>query len=575
MHSAKYIQVILPLKLGWNPIYSVQEEVSEGDRLLVSLMGRQYCGVAYKLDVIPDIAPSRIRSVEKVLPIPPVTGEEIRLWEFLSSYYMCSIGEVYKCAYPGLKIKSELTAQRSRERSADGQARQSAALAASLEARLGRLETRIARRQEALELRKNSTRTSAGVSEKLAAELSALMQEAGLVREKLAALKEQAAADSAFAASVSSPVKRQARARAASVQQKPLFLHSTDRTERYVSEVRAQLSEGRSSLILVPEIALGDTMQERLKAEFGDRLRIFNSQYTPVRRRKVMDDVRDASLPEVILGTRSSLFLPFNKLGLVIVDEEQDPMYKQTDPAPRFNARDTAVVLAGIHGAKVILGSGCPSLETLENCLSGKYALEEGPLAPACVEIIDLSSERHKRGVRDLFSYKLIDAIRETRGTVRIIRCWEQQDVIAASLSELFPDRKIDILTAQEARLLREPAELTAILQADAFFSLTDFRADERALQTFSAFRTARMLIQTTRAQHPVFSILASAALPLQLLDERRSFDLPPFTREVQTIGPQPQSFFFPKDSALAARKQALLQSLPEDTVYDVDPIRN
>ena len=170
-------------------------------------------------------------------------------------------------------------------------------------------------------------------------------------------------------------------------------------------------------LYLVPEIALGRQLEYRLEDTFKDMLMVFHSGESAARRTEVAARTRDSRY--IVLGTRSAIFLPHNNLGLIIVDEEHDSSYKQDSPAPRYNGRDTAVMLGAIHSCPVLLGSATPSLESLYNCITGKYSLIELPQrfhgAPdAEVEIIDTVAERKKNGMRGSFSLKLIFKIKET-----------------------------------------------------------------------------------------------------------------------------------------------------------------
>ena len=131
----------------------------------------------------------------------------------------------------------------------------------------------------------------------------------------------------------------------------------------------------RSVLYLLPEIALTTQITVRLKRVFGNRLGIYHSKFPDAERVEIWQKQLSDSPYDIILGVRSSVFLPFSKLGLIIVDEEHENTYKQQDPAPRYNARNAAIVLAGMTGAKVLLGTATPSIETWYNATTGKYGL--------------------------------------------------------------------------------------------------------------------------------------------------------------------------------------------------------
>jgi primosomal protein N' (replication factor Y) len=151
---------------------------------------------------------------------------------------------------------------------------------------------------------------------------------------------------------------------------------SSGKTEIYIHLIQEQLDSGRQVLYMLPEISLTTQIIERLRKHFGDRIGVYHSRLTPASRRNVWKRVKEGSLGAV-LGVRSSLFLPFRDLGLIIVDEEHDSSYKQYDPAPRYHARDAAMMLARVHGAVTLLGSATPSIESWYNATTGKYGLVE------------------------------------------------------------------------------------------------------------------------------------------------------------------------------------------------------
>ena len=190
------------------------------------------------------------------------------------------------------------------------------------------------------------------------------------------------------------------------------------KTEIYMHLAAEQLQRGRSTLYLVPEIALSKQLEERLRKVFGDKLQVFHSGETIPHRQKVMQTVAGGEA-QVVLGTRSSVFLPFGNLGLVIVDEEHDHSYKQTEPAPRYNGRDAAVMLASIKRAGVLLGSATPSFEAIYNVRAGKY--DEVHLTEKYhgskdtkVSIIDVTQARRHREMKGSFSQELINEMRRT-----------------------------------------------------------------------------------------------------------------------------------------------------------------
>ena len=162
-------------------------------------------------------------------------------------------------------------------------------------------------------------------------------------------------------------------------EQKPVLLHgvtSSGKTEIYIRLIQKTLSENKTVLYLLPEIALTSQIINRLKSYFGELIGVYHSKYSKSERAEVYLSVLNKKL-KIVLGARSSIFLPFTDLGLIIVDEEYDSSYKQTDPAPRYNARDTAVVLSKIHNADIVPGTATPSVESYYNTKIGKYNLVE------------------------------------------------------------------------------------------------------------------------------------------------------------------------------------------------------
>ena len=533
-----YIQVLLPVKLRWIPTYASPIPLEPGRRVCVELGKHRYDGVVLRALERPDLPPERIQDIVAVQDeLPAVTAEELRFWGFLADYYLCTLGEVYKAAYPLLKLRSEQTA---------------ADILARLRERLAKKEAQLAGRH----------------SERVLARLTA---ERDALREEIAGYED-------------SPVKPANDDKVSRNDCKPLVLTDLDRRAAYLPALRETLAAGGQALVLTPEIAFCDRLEALLAPEFGAQLQVFHSGRTPVQRRAAAERLRRGA-PALILGTRSALFLPFRNLGLVIVDEEQDPAYKQSDPAPRYHARDAAIALAGIHGARVLLGAAVPSLETLLNVRVGKYVLRHSPtpiprhsptpIGESPAEVIDLAAERRKNGLVGTFSRKLIEAIHHTEGPVLLIRGWEKPEPLQEEISTLFPERGIRVCTLNALKREGAPeVALLAVLQADALVSRDDFRADERAAQllgTLAQF-APHVIIQTT-----VPARFDASRSTEDLLEERRQFGFPPYTRLVeirrQGSGEVLARHFLARDRELAARKAALLADLTPGTYPDVDPV--
>ena len=196
---------------------------------------------------------------------------------------------------------------------------------------------------------------------------------------------------------------------------------SSGKTSIYMHLINDVLKLGKQVLYLVPEIALTTQLTQRLQRVFGERLLIYHSKFSDNERVDIWKKLLTTSEPCVIIGVRSSVFLPYSNLGLVIVDEEHDTSYKQQDPAPRYNGRDTAIMLAHMHGAKTVLGSATPAIDTYYKALNGRYGLVELNTRYADIElpqvhIIDLKKAWKKHEMNGMFSQELIDECRKALG---------------------------------------------------------------------------------------------------------------------------------------------------------------
>lgn len=202
---------------------------------------------------------------------------------------------------------------------------------------------------------------------------------------------------------------------------------SSGKTELYIHLIDEQLRAGRQVLYLLPEIALTTQLVQRLQRYFGAAVSVYHSRFNSNERVEVWKQVlhfdqTDQQTPfprkgQLVLGARSSIFLPFSRLGLVIVDEEHDPSYKQQDPAPRYNGRDAAIVLAAGHGGKVLLGSATPSLESYTNARQGRYGLINlherfGGIRMPEISVADIADASRKKLMKAHFTPELLDAVR-------------------------------------------------------------------------------------------------------------------------------------------------------------------
>lgn len=499
-----FIQVILPLRLEWEPFYYQEIELSEsagdasglfpvtstgsvterdkeqvrvGDRVRVNFAGKEYVGVVSMADAGKQAEEMGI--VDKVKPIlgmaeglEPVTKEEIELWRQIAEYYLCTVGEVYKAAYPAQKVEKEVVQARQEALKVEREEKNRTKIADKIK----RLEERAEKKAElAAKARKSESR------ERYLAEKEMLEGEIGLlVRELTSTVGElcrTTGSVTGYGDSVTyhqdeepiggsiietsegtekeislSAAQEEAYSKIKEIfaKGKPALLHGvtgSGKTEIYLKLAQETLAMGKNVLYLVPEIALSRQLEDRISETFPELL-VFHSGETMSRKREVATVLRHAGEPAegkgyVVLGTRSAIFLPHKNLGLVIVDEEHDTSYKQDSPVPRYNGRETAIMMAKIFGANVILGSATPSLESLYNCSVGRYGLVTlnkrfYDAADSDIEIIDTIAERRKNGMIGNFSRKLIEHIgkclgehrqvlilRERRAYSPIVQCQE------------------------------------------------------------------------------------------------------------------------------------------------------
>lgn len=191
---------------------------------------------------------------------------------------------------------------------------------------------------------------------------------------------------------------------------------SSGKTEVYIQLIRETLAQGKQVLYLVPEIALTTQLTTRLARVFGKQMGVYHSKFPDAERVELWKHQLSPEAYPLILGVRSSLFLPFKNLGLIIVDEEHETSYKQVDPAPRYNARDTAILMAAQQHAKVLLGTATPSLETYYNATNGKYGLVEmlhrfGDVLLPEIRVEDVKELKRKKLMKTPFSPNLTDAV--------------------------------------------------------------------------------------------------------------------------------------------------------------------
>jgi len=326
-----------------------------GSRVIVPLMRKEMRGIVLR-EHTEEMTPDFAAKVKPILSVsesaPVVSAEQLRLWQWMSGYYMCTLGEVMAAALPaGLDNRLLNPPKRRRARAASY---------------TGAIEPK---------------HPLSPAQQKSIVEIESFWQKGKSI----------------------------------------VLLHgvtSSGKTDIYIHLIEAELKAGRNVLYLVPEIALTTQLTSRLQLIFGDKLTVYHSRFTDAER----EDLYKASgrqEPHVVIGARSAVFLPIPQIGLVIVDEEHESSYKQADPAPRYHARATAIMLAQIHGAKVLLGTATPSLESYYLAQQGVYGLVSlterfGGVELPDIKLIDLKRQYERKEMYGHFSDPLVARIRET-----------------------------------------------------------------------------------------------------------------------------------------------------------------
>ena len=584
MPSKRYIQVILPLKLDWMPWYYTDiETVAVGDRVALAFAGRHYSGVVASVSDTPGIEPDRILPIGRMEDgLERITAQEIELWKFIADYYMCTIGEVFKMAYPMQRIEKEQTALRIQQRQ-QARAQRSREKA---EAQIARLQARLDKCLTQLQSRHNET-----VTARLEASRTALEKSLGELRAQLSATSVDTA-DSRPACQPSNPGPDWPQAGKLGEMMesgKTVLAVSAGQSGLWLPLVREQLGIGRSVLVLEPEIGAARGLFGEFEDEFGERLLLYHSSVSAASRRDVSNRLRSDHRPYLVIGTRSALLLPYKSLGLIVLLNEHDPSYKQ-DITPRFLGRDLAAVLARIHSARLLLCSATPSLESIANVLSGKYLMFQDSTPSLCLpaEIIDTAAEKRKNGMVGNFSRRLMAMMAQTLGRgekVLLLRTWGDVHFLRDEVAPLFPEQSVSCLgdedynadaqiilgtMFQSKSLPLSRIGLVAVMLCDNLFARTDFRADERALQILRQLQLRRsaespalietvemtgqkaslpksapqrsVVIQTSRSSHPVYQMLSGRKafsydeVVKLLMQERRELGLPPYRRIVDIL---------------------------------------
>ena len=369
--------------------------VGIGDAVVVQFgSSRYYTGIVWSISAQRPEYPRIKPILKRLYSTPLVTDEAQRLWEWIAEYYMCTIGEVMRVALPALAKPSATTLTELDERSIEPPTETFVALAEELRteealaAYVTKHQRKAPRRTEtmdriaALAMERNSA--DGFVPRRLVDAETVHITD--LKRRGLIELREAPVEATHDKKDFLLPTLSEAQQRALETiddshrNNKVALLHGvtgSGKTEIYIHLIANTLAEGRDALVLVPEIVITSQLVERLERIFEGRTTTYHSRLTPLRRGETFLRLASSAGGELIVGVRSAIFLPMKRPGLIVVDEEHDANYKQTDPSPRYNARDMAVVMSRIYGAKVVLGSATPSLESLYNATTGKYAYIE------------------------------------------------------------------------------------------------------------------------------------------------------------------------------------------------------
>lgn len=466
-----YADVILPVPLQDHYTYSVPAELSDlcrpGMRALVTFgQTKTYAALIVRLhDDAPRLDADKVKPLLSLLDAGPVVlPHQLKLWRWIASYYMSPLGEVMKAALPsGLKADTTFRPRTETCVALGVKFRTPQALATAQE---------MLRRSPRLSAVFLTYLQLAGLSVAGADDGAAdVLRPKEVTREELmneahcVAAHVRRLVDQGFLATferevgginqlpVSHPenmkpltepqLKAKAEIEQWWQQKNVVLLHgvtSSGKTEIYIHLIAEAIAQGRQVLYLLPEIALTVQMTERLRRVFGQRLAIYHSRYSDAERVEIWHRQLSAHPYDVILGARSAVFLPFQRLGLVIVDEEHENSFKQYDPAPRYHARSTAIVLAQQFGAKTLLGTATPSTESYYNAQTGKYGLVrlstrfKGVSLPT-VEVVDIKDLRHRKMMQGPFSPRLLGAMREALESGRQVILFQNRRGFAPTVS--------------------------------------------------------------------------------------------------------------------------------------------
>lgn len=450
-----YANIILPLPLDGYFTYSVPDalasRVQNGTRVTVPFgKSKIYVGIVaeYPVDVpkpakeIGQQGKKKIvyKNIAEVLDDNPILlPQQLKLWKWIADYYMSPIGDVYKAALPsGLKVEDGFRPRtelfiRLADKYRDEQTL--TLLISSMKRAVKQLDVlmtylrltgvdniehllpetglREVTREELMNESHASIAVIRSLQEKMI--LVTYEKEVGRLNHNIAPHPEKIKPLNEAQTEAYNHILVQMMGHSVTL------LHgvtSSGKTEIYIHLIQKAINEHKQVLYLLPEIALTVQITERLKAVFGNRLGIYHSKYSDAERVEIWQKQLSSNPYDVILGARSAVFLPFHRLGLVIIDEEHEQSFKQQDPAPRYHARSAAIVLAQMYaGAKTLLGTATPSMESYYNAKQGKYGLVElsrryKDIQLPSIEVVDMKDLYRRKMVSGPFSPRLLSAVR-------------------------------------------------------------------------------------------------------------------------------------------------------------------
>ena len=571
-----FISVIIPLKINWLPVYRCSRQIKVGSRVRVEFAHKLYVGVVAECDVACELPEAQVLEVAEIADgLPEISANELKLWQFVSEYYMCSIGEVYRAAYPKERVQDE-----------EALCRRAARLAERQRVANEKLREKLNRKLERLLRRKEK----AADNERLGYEIEAVLMQLA----ELSGAVEEADSGAPVASGVRAGSEVSGAERAAGAAGTVQVIEGPCRTRTYRELIKEEFASASGQvLVLAPSIAECELLRRELAG--AAVLPCYNTETGIATRREIIAAARSGKSC-VIVSTRAGIWLPFSNLRLIIVERENDPYYKVQEPAPRLNARDTAIMLGQIHHSAVVLGGDALSLETSLNLACGKYlplhtASLKSDLTPESADgrrslnadsfssrnsnkdrfaellknidprdlldlqssgprIIDISQERRKKGMAGAISRIVLRTISRLSEVPKrpgaggsdsttdplqfiLIRGWENEPELQATLERELPENLRKNVTIKSfAEFKRSPSLpsfcVIVVLQADALVSREDFRADEKAVQLVAELnaRCCKLIVQTEIPER--FGSTRSTA---DLLLERKSFNLPPYSR--------------------------------------------